>query len=514
VKIDPYLNYDSGLMNPFVHGEVFVTEDGGETDLDIGRYERFLLTTLSRSSNITTGQVYLEVIRRERRGEYLGKCVQIIPHVTDEIISRIRQASKTDVSVIEIGGTVGDIEGMPFFEAIRQMRLEEGRSNTLIAHVALVPFLEVTKEYKTKPLQHSVQELRRIGLQPDLVFVRSKGLPNDEVMSKVALFSSIQRDSAFCATDLSCVYELPKHLETQGLGTLLCAKLALPCGESNWTPWKEAIDGIVNPRDEVRIALVGKYVALEDSYISVVDALKHAGGKMSVRVLVKFVESEELELAKDPDLMLDGCHGVLVPGGYGIRGSVGKMIAMKRARENGIPFLGICFGFQLSAVEFARDVLRLDDANTTEIDPHTSVPIVRLSTEQNQNLEMGGTQRLGSSRITIKQGTLAHRIYRGLEIYERHRHRYELNRTYVPMLEKSHYVASGFSDDGRIEILELRTHPFYFAAQYHPEFKSWPGAPNPAFYAFISAAFARKSGLEIRPASADFSYPSMASWPS
>jgi len=515
LKIDPYLNYDSGLMNPYVHGEVFVTEDGGETDLDIGRYERFLGTVLSKRNNITTGQVYLEVIQKERRGDFLGKCVQIIPHVTDEIKRRIREAvetSKARIGIVEIGGTVGDIESMPFLEAVRQLRLEEGEGNAAIAHVALVPFLETVSEYKTKPLQHSVQELRRIGLQPDMIFVRSKGAPPEEAMVKVALFGSVDRKHAFAANDLESVYGLPKYLEAQGLGQVLCERLRIRSSSADWRPWTESTEGILNPKDSVGIALVGKYAAVPDTYISVLDALRHSGGKLGVRVDVDMIESEELENDGSPSDLLSGAQAILVPGGFGRRGVEGKMVAMKYAMENGVPFLGLCFGFQLSAVEFAREVLKLRGANTTEVDPDTPHPVVHISKEQLGADQMGGTQRLGVSKIKLKHGSLAHKIYGREEVFERHRHRYEINRDYAERLDEAGYECVGLSEDGRIEILALSGHPFYFATQYHPEFKSWPGAPNPCFYAFISAGYKRKRGKPAFPDVANFSYPSQSSW--
>jgi len=502
-------------MNPYVHGEVFVTEDGGETDLDLGRYERFLKTTINKRSNITTGQVYLEVIQRERRGDYLGKCVQIIPHVTDEIKRRIRDATesaKAEVGIVEIGGTVGDIEGMSFFEAVRQMRLEAGEGNTVIAHVALVPFLETTSEYKTKPLQHSVQELRRTGLQPDLIFVRSKGAPSEDVMAKVALFSSVERQYAFAAVDLASVYALPGYLDEQGLGKALCSKLRLSCPAPDWGDWNESIAGIVNPRDNVNIALIGKYVTVPDSYISVMDALNHAGGKLGLKVNLSLVEAEELEKETAATSSLEKADGILVPGGFGSRGAEGKMVAMKYAREKGVPFLGLCFGFQLSAVEFARNVLGLARANSTEVDPETPDPVVHMSKDQLNVENMGGTQRLGVSRVNLKPKSLAHRIYRRKEVFERHRHRYELNSDYVKRIASAGCEIVGTSDDGRAEVLALSTHPFYLSTQFHPEFKSWPGSPNPCFFAFISASYRRRKGEPVRVEAANFSYPSERPW--
>jgi CTP synthase len=516
LKIDPYLNYDSGLMNPYVHGEVFVTEDGGETDLDLGRYERFLNTTIGKRSNITTGQVYLEVIQRERRGDYLGKCVQIIPQVTDEIKHRIGEATKlakADVGIVEIGGTVGDIEGMPFLEAVRQMRLELGEGNSVIAHVALVPFLETVSEYKTKPLQHSVQELRRIGLQPDLIFVRSKGAPPEDVMQKVALFSSVERRRAFAAVNLESIYALPEYLDAQGLGDVVCDGLRLKRQKPSWDDWSRSIEGILKPKDEVRIALIGKYVSVPDSYISVMDALHHAGGKLGIKVDVRMIEAEELEKNEATSGFLEDADGILVPGGFGSRGAEGKMSAMKYTRDHLVPFLGLCFGFQLSAVEFARNVLGMKGANSTEVDPSTPYPIVHISKEQLKVDQMGGTQRLGVSKVNLRPGSLAHKIYGKKEIFERHRHRYEINGDYIGKLSESGLEIVGNSDDGRAEILALSGHPFFLATQFHPEFKSWPGSPNPCFYGFISASYRKKKGEPVKPDPADFNYPSRKPWP-
>jgi CTP synthase len=516
LKIDPYLNYDSGLMNPYVHGEVFVTEDGGETDLDLGRYERFLNTTIGKRSNITTGQVYLEVIQRERRGDYLGKCVQIIPQVTDEIKHRIGEATKlaeADVGIVEVGGTVGDIEGMPFLEAVRQMRLELGEGNTVIAHVALVPFLETVSEYKTKPLQHSVQELRRIGLQPDLIFVRSKGVPPEDVMQKVALFSSVERRHAFAAVNLESIYALPEYLDGQGLGDVVCDELRLKCPKPSWDAWSRSIEGILKPKDEVKIALIGKYVSVPDSYISVMDALHHAGGKLGIKVDVRMIEAEELEKNETTTSFLGDAGGILVPGGFGSRGAEGKMSAMKYAREHLVPFLGLCFGFQLSAVEFARNMLGMNGANSTEVDPDTPYPIVHISKEQLKVDQMGGTQRLGVSKVNLRPGSLAHKIYGKKEVFERHRHRYEINGDYIGKLSESGLEIVGNSDDGRAEILALSGHPFFLATQFHPEFKSWPGSPNPCFYGFVSASYRKKKGEPVKPDLADFNYPSRKPWP-
>lgn len=510
VKIDPYLNYDSGLMNPFIHGEVFVSEDGGETDLDLGRYERFLGQVMLEEQNITTGQVYYEVIRREREGKYLGKCVQIIPHVTDEIKRRIRSISERDnvkVTITEIGGTVGDIEGMPFYEAARQMRLEEGYANTLFVHVALVPFLEATEEYKTKPLQHSVQELRRIGIQPDIVVARARGDFPEAVKEKIALFSNVPKDFVFTAKDLPTVYQLPLVLEEQGLGNLLCKRLGMNNDNPDWSEWKIVIDSLLNFKESVNIAVVGKYVKLADSYISVIEALSLSGAKLGLKVNISYTEAENLD-RNNLETYLNNVHGILIPGGYGSRGAEGKILAIEFARTRDLPLLGICFGFQLATVEFCRNVLNLHDANSTEIDPNTQHPVISLSGEQVGVTRLGDTQRLGALPVYLKSGTLAERLYGREVIYERHRHRYEVNNSYLSRIENAGMVASAFSGDGRVEAFEIPSHYYYLTVQYHPEFKSWPGRPDPAFLAFVKAAFDKKEDKEkFELPKIDYDYP-------
>lgn len=501
IKIDPYVNVDAGTMNPYVHGEVFVTEDGGETDLDLGWYERFLGINLSKENNITTGQIYQAVIERERRGDYLGKCVQIIPHITDEIKRRIRMVAKksgADVVLAECGGTVGDIEGLPFLEAIRQMRLEEGYENTLYIHVALVPILDVTAEMKTKPLQHSVNELRRIGVQPDIIVSRCSKMVTKEALEKIALFGTIPKEAVFCSYNVPTVYEVPLILDKQGMGEYVCKRLGLlpkRINASEMEKWRGFVNALKNCRYTVRVALVGKYAGLIDSYVSMNEAFKHAGALCSTRVVIDYIEAETFE--EDPKKIstLKDYDGIFVPYGFGPRGALGKIMAIQFARENDIPFLGICFGFQLAVVEFSRNVCGLKDANSTEIDEKTPHPVVDLMPEQQQVIYKGATMRLGSHRIVIKEGTVAHKLYGTTEAYERHRHRYEVNPDYIKVLEKHGLIFSGRSPDGRrMEILELPDKFFFFASQFHGEFKSRPGRPSPEYYGFVKACLNRRLG--------------------
>jgi len=499
IKIDPYLNYDSGTMNPYMHGEVFVTENGGETDLDLGSYERFLNIDIEKINNITTGQVYWTVIDRERRGDYLGSCVQIIPHITDEIKRRIRLVagqSKVDLVLVECGGTVGDIEALPFYEAFRQMRAEESEGNTVVVHVALVPWLEATGEYKTKPLQHSVQELRRIGLQPDMIVARCNAMLPEEALRKISLFGSVPLKNVFCSVDAESIYELPLVLDRQGLGEVVCGRLRLPCPLGRWGDWEQVIDSIKNPEHEVKIAICGKYAELADSYVSINEALRHAGGVSGTRVLIDWIETEVFEgKASSKVEDLGRYDGVLVPGGFGSRGTEGKIRAIQFARENSMPFLGICFGFQLATVEFARHMAGMEGANSTEIDEGTGYPVIDLLPEQRNVTQKGGTMRLGAYPISVKRDTLAWQLYNREVIYERHRHRYEVNPEFWNKLTKTGLVFSGTTMDGsRIEILELPDHYFFFATQFHPEFKSRPGRPDPAYYGFVKACLDSKLG--------------------
>lgn len=498
IKIDPYVNVDAGTMNPYMHGEVFVTEDGGETDLDLGGYERFLDVNLSIKNNITTGQVYQTVIEKERRGDFLGRCVQIIPHVTDEIKRRIRSVanqSKFDVILTECGGTVGDIEGQPFLEAIRQMRLEEGYENILYVHMALVPILAVTGEMKTKPLQHSVNELRRIGLQPDMIVARCKKMIDAEALRKIALFGTIPKNSVFCSYTVPSIYQVPLILDEQGMGDSICKRLSLRGKKPEWKKWKQFVHAILNPEYKVKIALVGKYAGLADSYISMNEALQHGGAACNASITIDYIEAEKFE--KRPKALedLNEYDGIFVPYGFGARGTEGKILAIQFAREKDIPFLGICYGFQLAVVEFARNVCGLKDANSVEINSSTAHPVIDLMPEQ-RNIEFkGATMRLGGHRIIVTPRTLAHKLYGCEEIYERHRHRFEVNPKYHDTLRERGLVFSGKSPDGRrMEILELPEGFFFFASQFHGEFKSRPGKPAPEYYGFVKACLHKKLG--------------------
>ena len=498
IKIDPYVNVDAGTMNPYMHGEVYVTEDGGETDLDLGWYERFLDLNLKKENNITTGIIYKTVIEKERRGDFLGRCVQIVPHVTNEIKSRIRNVaanSGVDVVLTEVGGTVGDIEGLPFLEAIRQMRLEEGYENTLYVHVALVPILDVTSEMKTKPLQHSVNELRRIGIQPDIIVARCSRMIDAEALRKIALFGTIPEEAVFCSHNVETIYQVPLILDEQGMGDFICRRLKLPERKPDYTEWRGFVDSILRPQHEVKIALVGKYAGLVDSYVSMNEALRHAGAACKTKVHIHYIEAETFEKIPEKIEMLKEFDGIFVPYGFGPRGAEGKITAIKFARENNVPFLGICFGFQLAVVEYARNVCGLKGANSTEIDPNAPHPVIDLMPEQRGVELKGATMRLGAHTIVVKPGTLAHRLYKSEEISERHRHRFEVNMGYVEKLEKAGLVFSGMSPDGRrMEILELPNHYFFFASQFHGEFKSRPGKPDPEYYGFVKACLDRKLG--------------------
>ncbi|KYH40980.1 MAG: CTP synthase [Candidatus Bathyarchaeota archaeon B26-2] len=498
IKVDPYVNVDAGTMNPYIHGEVFVTEDGGETDLDLGWYERFLNINLPKENNITTGQVYQSVIDRERRGDFLGRCVQIIPHVTNEIKRRIRVVSEksgVDIVLTECGGTVGDIEGLPFLEAIRQMRLEEGYDNTLYIHVALVPILEVTGEMKTKPLQHSVNELRRIGIQPDIIVARCKEMITEEVIRKIALFGTIPEEAVFCSYTVPSIYRVPLILDEQGMGEYICRRLNLPHSKPLWEDWRMFVEKIENPRYTVRIALVGKYAGLTDSYVSMNEALRHGGAECGARISIDYIEAEEFEENPDKINTLKEYDGIFVPYGFGPRGTEGKIKAINFARENDIPFLGICYGFQLAIVEFARNVCNLKGANSTEIEQEPAHPVIDLMPEQREITYKGATMRLGAHKVIIREGTLAHRLYGSTEIYERHRHRWEVNPKYWEILQEHGAVFSGMSPDHRrIEIFELPEKYFFFASQFHGEFKSRPGKPEPEYYGFVKACLDRKLG--------------------
>jgi CTP synthase len=498
IKIDPYVNVDAGTMNPYMHGEVYVTDDGGETDLDLGWYERFLDLNLKMENNLTTGMVYKAVIEKERRGDFLGRCVQIVPHVTNEIKSRIHAVAKhsdVDVVLTEVGGTVGDIEGLPFLEAIRQMRLEEGYENTLYVHIALVPILDVTKEMKTKPLQHSVNELRRIGIQPDTIVARCSEMIDAETRRKIALFGTIPEEAVFCSYNVESIYQVPLILDEQGMGDFVCKRLDFSDRKIDLKEWKNFVDAVVNPEHEVKIALVGKYAVLADSYVSMCEALKHAGAACKTKVCLDFMEAEKFESNPKSIETLRDYDGIFVPYGFGPRGTEGKIMAIQFARENNIPFLGICYGFQLAVVEFARHVMGLEGANSTEINPDSPYPVIDLMPEQRGVEYKGATMRLGAHKIIIEPDTIAHKLYGSGEICERHRHRFEVSLDYLETLKKNGVVFSGKSTDGRrMEILELPDCFFFFASQYHGEFKSRPGRPDAEYYGFVKACLDRKLG--------------------
>ncbi len=500
VKIDPYLNYDAGTMNPYIHGEVFVTEDGGETDMDIGTYERFLDINVPKSHNITTGQVYSTVIERERKGDFLGKCVQIIPHITDEIKDRLRKISQenVDVVIIEIGGTVGDIESLPYLEAARQFRLDEGIGNVVNIHVTLVPMLDVVGEQKTKPTQHSVQELRRIGVQPDVIVARSKVPLRPEPRKKIALFCNVEESAVFTSQDIASIYESPLALDEQGLGKYLVSRLQLPEHEPEWGFWKSVVENHLTPQNQVTIAVCGKYAELADCYVSVNDALRDAGAALNAKVDLEFIETDDFE--KDPARVrvLSSFDGVLVPGGFGSRGSEGKIRAIEYSRIHDVPFLGICFGFQLAVVEYARS-LGIVDAASSELNPKSKNYVIDLMPEQNAVLEKGGTMRLGAHEILIDQESLAHSLYKKTSVYERHRHRYEVNPHYIGQLTSGGLRFSGKSDSNRrMEILEFPKNKFHFATQFHAEFKSRPGKPSPPYFGLVQSALSGKRS-EVPP---------------
>jgi CTP synthase len=498
VKIDPYVNVDAGTMNPYMHGEVFVTDDGGETDLDLGWYERFLDLSLKRENNVTTGLVYQAVIERERRGDFLGRCVQIVPHITNEIKDRIKnvaKATKADVVLTEVGGTVGDIEGLPFLEAIRQMRLEEGVDNTLYVHVALVPVLDVTQELKTKPLQHSVNELRRIGIQPDIIVARSPKMIDAEALRKIALFGTIPESAVFCSYNAESVYEVPLILNKQGMGDFICSRFGYNFGASDFQEWKQFVDAVLKPENEVKVALIGKYAGLTDSYVSMSEALRHGGAACKTRVCITYLEAEKFEQEPQCIKDLENFDGVFVPYGFGPRGTEGKIAAIRYARENDIPFLGICYGFQLAVIEFARNVCSLKDANSREINPNSPHPVIDLMPEQRGVEYKGATMRLGSHKVVLVSDTMAYSLYKCDETYERHRHRFEVNLDYLDILKKNGLRFSGKSRDGRrMETLELPSSYFFFASQFHGEFKSRPGRPSPEYYGFIRACVNKKMG--------------------
>jgi CTP synthase len=498
LKLDPYINVDPGTMSPIQHGEVFVTDDGAETDLDLGHYERFIRTRMTKRNNFTTGRVYEEVLKRERRGDYLGATIQVIPHITNEIKRRVIDGAEgVDVAIVEIGGTVGDIESQPFIEAVRQLGVEVGRNRAMFMHLTLVPYLAASGEVKTKPTQHSVKELRSVGVQPDILVCRSEvPLPSNE-RSKIALFTNVIDKAVISLRDADSIYKIPAMLKAQGMDELVVERFGLDCPEADLTEWEQVLYAESNPIGEVTIGMVGKYVELPDAYKSVNEALKHAGLKNRLNVQIKYVDSQDIE-SKGEQILKD-LDAVLVPGGFGERGIEGKIAAAKYARENKVPYLGICLGMQVALIEYARNVAGMEGANSTEFDAETAYPVVGLITEwldadgktesRNNSSDLGGTMRLGSQLCHLIPGSKVHELYGSAEIYERHRHRYEVNNNLRPELEKAGLNITGLSTDKRlVEVIELGDHPWFVAGQFHPEFNSTPRDGHPLFEGFVKAA--------------------------
>ncbi len=499
MKLDPYINVDPGTMNPFQHGEVFVTEDGAETDLDLGHYERFVRVKMTKANNFTTGRIYANVIRKERKGDYLGGTVQVIPHITDEIKHCIlKGTSDVDVALIEIGGTVGDIESLPFLEAIRQMRMELGRQQAIFIHLTLLPFIPTAGEIKTKPTQHSVKELRSIGIQPDILLCRSDRLISETARSKIALFTNVEKEAVIPLLDVDFIYQLPMALHEQGLDRIVAEHLGLEAKTADLHEWERVVDAYRHPNAEVTIGMVGKYIDLADSYKSLSEALKHAGIQTRTRINIDYIDSEDLE-EKGAEAMLSKVDAVLVPGGFGKRGIEGKILAAQYAREQRIPYLGICLGMQIAIAEFARNMAHMPNANSTEFNPQTPYPVVALVTEwinqagereqRTEKSDIGGTMRLGGQACLLLKDSLAHKLYGSDTIIERHRHRYEVNNHLLPQIEKAGLIASGRSvQDNLVEIIELPHHPWFIGCQFHPEFTSTPRDGHPLFIGFVRAA--------------------------
>ncbi len=494
VKLDPYINVDPGTMSPYQHGEVFVTDDGAETDLDLGHYERFTSARMTRSHNLTTGRIYESVISKERRGEYLGATVQVIPHITDEIKARVRDATEgVDVAIIEIGGTVGDIESLPFLEAIRQIKMEAGPQNALSMHVTLVPFIATAGELKTKPTQHSVKEMREIGIQPDILICRTQETLSQSTKEKISLFSNVPVEAVISAIDVSCIYEVPLYFHKEGLDDLIADRLNIWSRQPDLTAWQRIVDRFKKPaRGTVKVGIVGKYVHLKDAYKSLHEALVHGALKHDCMVDFEYIDSEEIEHG-DPAELLGGLDAVLVPGGFGDRGTEGKISAIRYARESGLPFFGICLGMQLAVVEFARHVAGLEQANSTEFDKDCTQAVIDLLPEQRHLKNKGATMRLGAFPCALQPGTIAADAYGVTEISERHRHRYEFANEYRDQLAGAGLVLSGTSPDKKlVEVVELQDHPYFLACQFHPEFKSRPTSPHPLFARFVRAALERR----------------------
>ena len=495
LKLDPYINVDPGTMNPYQHGEVYVTDDGAETDLDLGHYERYTSLTLTKDNNYTTGRIYNAVIQKERRGDYLGGTVQVVPHITDEIKQSILNVAKgTDVAIVEIGGTVGDIESLPFLEAIRQIPYDVGRENVLYVHLTLVPYIGAAGELKTKPTQHSVNKLREIGIQPNILLCRTDRYLPPDLKEKIALFCNVEKGAVITAKDVETVYEVPIVFRKEGLDDLIVRLLHLDTGPPNLREWDAMVQKIKHPKHEISVALVGKYIGLKESYKSLAEALVHGGIDHETRVNIHWLESEEIE-RQGTERVLREADGILIPGGFGVRGIEGKIETIRFAREHGIPFLGLCLGMQCAVIEFARNVAGLKEANSSEFDPKTPHPVIDLMADQRAVSDKGGTMRLGSYSCRIAEGSLAHKAYGVTEVRERHRHRYEFNNAYRDVLTSQGLLLSGLSPDGRlVEIIELRDHPWFVATQFHPEFTSRPHHPHPLFSGFVGAALKRKCG--------------------
>lgn len=490
-KFDPYINVDPGTMNPIQHGEVFVTDDGTETDLDLGHYERFINENLDQNSNVTTGKIYWSVLNKERHGDYGGGTVQVIPHITNEIKDRFYKAKSEEeetISIIEVGGTVGDIESQPFLEAIRQFQAEVGRENAILIHVSLIPYLKASGEMKTKPTQMSVKELQSMGIWPDIIVCRSDYPLDEQIKGKIALFCNVKKEHVLQNLDASSLYEVPLLMEEEKLAQATCECLHIPCPEPDLSKWKDMIYAIENTTSKVKIAIVGKYVALHDAYLSVVEALKHGGIANKAEVEIAWVDSEELN-AENVATVFEGIHGIIVPGGFGSRGTEGKILAIQYARTKNVPFLGICLGMQLAIVEYARNVMGFKDAASIELDPDTTNPVIALMPDQNGVSDIGGTLRLGAYPCILKEDSLAKQLYGIQEISERHRHRYEVNNDYREALTEAGLTLSGISPDGKIiEMIEISKHPYFIATQAHPEFKSRPDQAHPLFKGLVEAA--------------------------
>jgi CTP synthase len=511
-KLDPYINVDPGTMSPYQHGEVFVTDDGAETDLDLGHYERFIDENLTQASNVTTGRIYKTVIERERRGDFLGGTVQVIPHITNEIKSRIAAVARSgapDVVIVEVGGTVGDIEGLPFLESIRQMRRDAGRENVLYVHLTLLPQIGATEELKTKPTQHSVKELRSIGINPDVIVCRADQPFGDDIIAKIALFCDVEPKAVIPLPTLPNIYHVPLWLEERGLGDYIVEKLNLGGHRADLSGWRAIVERMDSATDTLKIALCGKYTELHDAYMSVAEALRHAGAHNNVKVEIRWVNTEALEQG-NPEELLAGADGILVPGGFGDRGVIGKIHAAHYAREHNVPYLGLCYGMQMAVIEFARNILGLHGAFTTEIDARCADPVIDIMPDQRDIADMGGTMRLGLYPCNLVPGTKAARAYGESVVYERHRHRFEFNNAYRERMHEAGLIVSGLSPDGRlVEIIELRDHPWFVASQFHPELKSRPTRPHPLFRDFLKAVKkhvqepATPARLDISTAEAD-----------